>query len=149
MSLATPARLTRESSQGPSPAYSAGRRYSLYGSEDRVVLDLGSKLWKYGFSSDSAPRGVVDVSTWGGPDAGLWDQDCSKWTDEQEKQVQAVVQRGLRQIVYRALMLDPRQRKMVITEGPLLPLRIKNMIARVLFDNLQVCTSSIRCSPLK
>lgn len=35
-------------------------------------------------------------------------------------------------------MCDPKSRKVIILENPLLPLRVKEMIARVLFDNLQV-----------
>jgi actin-related protein 10 len=117
----------------------------LYGSEDRVVLDLGSTSWKYGFSSESAPRGVIDVSNLGGPATGLWTLDCSNWSTDYEKEVQAIVQKGLRQIIYRALMLDPRQRKIAVVETPLLPLRIKNLIARVLFDNLQVSLKFDMC----
>jgi actin-related protein 10 len=36
-------------------------RHSLYGTDDRIILDLGSKVWKVGFSGESAPRAVFDV----------------------------------------------------------------------------------------
>ena len=35
-------------------------------------------------------------------------------------------------------MTDPKSRKVILVENPLLPLHIKEIIARVLFDNLQV-----------
>lgn len=35
-------------------------------------------------------------------------------------------------------MTDPKSRKVILVEHPLLPLHIKDIIARVLFDNLQV-----------
>ena len=35
-------------------------------------------------------------------------------------------------------MIDPKTRKVIVLENPLLPNRVKEMIARVLFDNLQV-----------
>lgn len=38
-------------------------RHSLYGTDDRVILDLGSKVWKVGFSGESAPRAVFDVGS--------------------------------------------------------------------------------------
>lgn len=36
------------------------------------------------------------------------------------------------------LMADPKSRKVVVVENPLLSTRVKDMVARVLFDNLQV-----------
>lgn len=36
------------------------------------------------------------------------------------------------------LMTDPKTRKVIIVENALMSTRVKNMIARVLFDNLQV-----------
>jgi hypothetical protein len=36
-------------------------------------------------------------------------------------------------------MTDPKSRKVILVEHPLLPLYIKEIIARVLFKNLQAC----------
>lgn len=36
------------------------------------------------------------------------------------------------------LMTDPKSRKVIVVENPLLSTRVKEMIARVLFGNLQV-----------
>lgn len=47
-----------------SPHYSTTRRHSLYGVEDRVVIDPGSRIWKVGFSGEGRPR---DVFCCGGP----------------------------------------------------------------------------------
>ena len=41
-------------------------------------------------------------------------------------------------ICIRCLLTDPKSRKMIIVEQPLLPLYVKDMIASVLFENLQV-----------
>jgi len=38
-----------------------------------------------------------------------------------------------------SLLTDPKSRKVIVIEHPLLPLHIKDMIARILFTNLQVC----------
>jgi len=35
-------------------------------------------------------------------------------------------------------MTDPKSRKVIIVEHPLLPLRVKDLMARILFDNLNV-----------
>lgn len=54
------ARVQATSSTNPavhsSPHYSTTRRHSLYGVEDRVVIDLGSRIWKVGFSGEGKPR---------------------------------------------------------------------------------------------
>ncbi|KAI8968500.1 hypothetical protein BDF20DRAFT_896733 [Mycotypha africana] len=42
--------------------HSFARRHSIYGTEDRVVLDIGSLYIKCGFSGESVPRHLVP--TW-------------------------------------------------------------------------------------
>ncbi|KAJ1975592.1 hypothetical protein H4R34_004278 [Dimargaris verticillata] len=39
----------------------SGRRFSVYGTEDRVVIDLGSHTLKCGFSGEPQPRGVLTL----------------------------------------------------------------------------------------
>lgn len=41
-----------------SPHYATTRRHSLYGTEDRIVIDPGSRVWKVGFSGEGRPRDV-------------------------------------------------------------------------------------------
>ena len=140
MANLTPTRPTAGSNTlAASPAYIASRKYTLYGSEDYAILDLGSRYWKYGFSGEAGPRGVLDIATLGARPGGLWSLSCaSDWSEEDEHQVEAIVQAGLRKIIYRDLMLDPKSRKVLIVENPLLPIRVKNLVAKVLFGNLQV-----------
>lgn len=45
--------------------------------------------------------------------------------------------------LFRHLLVDPKARKVIIIEHPLLPLHVKDVIARVLFENLQVKLSFI------
>lgn len=40
--------------------------------------------------------------------------------------------------LHSSLLTDPKSRKVIIVEQPLLPLYIKDAIARILFNNLQV-----------
>ena len=60
----------------PSPHYQTKdhKRHSLYGNEDRVVLDPGSSVWKVGFSGEPKPRAVF----WAG------DHAVPIWQDEFE-----------------------------------------------------------------
>lgn len=48
-----------------SPHYTTSlrSRHSLYGTEDRVVLDLGSRIWKVGFSGEPQPRECRSVAS--------------------------------------------------------------------------------------
>lgn len=56
----TPAtnRVTTSHVTQASPHYTTTRRHSLYGVEDRVVIDPGSLIWKVGFSGEGKPRDV-------------------------------------------------------------------------------------------
>lgn len=44
-----------------SPHYSTTKRHSLYGTEDRIIIDPGSRVWKVGFSGEGRPRDVFVV----------------------------------------------------------------------------------------
>jgi len=69
--------------QAPSPHYATTRRHSLYGTEDRIVIDPGSRVWKVGFSGEGRPRGVFSVSD---PKTGaaLWPDFSGKSTTERD-----------------------------------------------------------------
>lgn len=60
----------------PSPHYVVRdhKRHSLYGTDDRIVLDLGSACWKVGFSGEANPRKVLFARPANGPaPAGIWE----------------------------------------------------------------------------
>lgn len=44
------------------------------------------------------------------------------------------------EVSVRSLLTDPKSRKVILVEHPLLPLYIKDALAKVLFGNLQVCS---------
>ena len=56
-----------------------------------MVLDLGSRVWKIGFSGESAPRAVFDTG-------GLWTNDCSEC--EKSREIARKIKRLLRQVYY-------------------------------------------------
>jgi actin-related protein 10 len=119
-------------SKTASPHYSTSlrSRHSLYGTEDRVVLDLGSRCWKVGYSGEPSPRAVLDISEFAtGTDASLWDNS---------EMLAHRVQEGLRKVFFDVLLADPKQRKVIVLENPLAERRVKESIAEVLFGNLHV-----------
>ena len=59
-------RIARSGMVQASPHYQTTRRHSLYGTEDRVIIDPGSRVWKVGFSGEGRPRDVFFVTPlWG------------------------------------------------------------------------------------
>ncbi|KAF8525930.1 actin family [Hysterangium stoloniferum] len=134
--------------QASSPHYSTTRRHSLYGTEDRIILDPGSRVWKVGFSGEGRPRDVFAVG-WEG--TSLWrlsDAQSPSDREEYERQLECKMQDHLRGVFHDSLLTDPKSRKVIIVEHPLLPISIKEMMARILFSNLQVPSISFAPSHL-
>jgi actin-related protein 10 len=101
--LATPttARVAGSHVLQASPHYATTRRHSLYGTEDRVVIDPGSRIWKVGFSGEGKPRDVfyADAKSYG----SLW--SWSRATDpvekaEQDKLLEINLERCMRSVFH-------------------------------------------------
>ncbi|KAI1796925.1 actin-domain-containing protein [Ganoderma leucocontextum] len=132
-----------------SPHYPTTRRHSLYGTEDRIILDPGSHIWKVGFSGEGKPRDVF--CTGGDTGESLWTLNrASKPAERQEEDsiLEVKLQACLRSVFHNSLLTDPKSRKVILVEHPLLPLHIKETIARILFNNLQVPSISFASSHL-
>ncbi|KDQ53185.1 hypothetical protein JAAARDRAFT_137512 [Jaapia argillacea MUCL 33604] len=132
-----------------SPHYTTTRRHSLYGTEDRVIIDPGSCIWKVGFSGEGKPRDVFCPG--GTPGVHLW--TLSRAMDpvdreEEDRLLAARLESCLRSVFHDSLLTDPKSRKVILVEHPLLPLHIKDMMARTLFANLQVPSISFASSHL-
>ncbi|KAI5122924.1 hypothetical protein M0805_007602 [Coniferiporia weirii] len=132
-----------------SPHYATTRRHSLYGTEDRIILDPGSRVWKAGFSGEGRPRDVFFVEN--GDQTTLWGLTRAQGETEREEEdrmLRIKLQDRLRRVFHEILLTDPKSRKVIIVEHPLLPLHIKDMMASVLFDNLQIPSLSFISSHL-
>ncbi|KAG9224895.1 hypothetical protein CCMSSC00406_0001954 [Pleurotus cornucopiae] len=121
-----------------SPHYTTTRRHALYGTEDRIVIDPGSRIWKVGFSGEGKPRDVFYAD--GATGDALWGLDRA--TDpvqraEEDTILQVKLEARLRSVFHDSLLTDPKSRKVILVEHPFLPLHIKDILARVLFQNLQ------------
>ncbi|KAJ7650101.1 fungal-specific actin related protein [Roridomyces roridus] len=145
----TIARVATSSAVQSSPHYATTRRHSLYGVEDRVIIDAGSRIWKVGFSGEGRPRDVFYAG--GAEEAPLW--NLSRPADalekaEEERILEFRLERCLRSVFHDSLLTDPKARKVILVEHALLPLYIKDIMARILFDNLQVPSVSFAPSHL-
>ena len=76
-----------------SPAYTTTtRRHSLYGTEDRIIIDPGSHVWKVGFSGEGKPRHVGVVGQ--GSQATLWGS-TEKYTSEEREEADRMLAQQL------------------------------------------------------
>src|SRR6266404_4426326 len=90
------ARTAHSSAVQASPHYQTTRRHSLYGTEDRIVIDPGSHVWKVGFSGEGRPRVVFFVHP-------LWSLQRSPeptQRDEDDRVLEARVQAHLRAVFH-------------------------------------------------
>ena len=90
-----------------SPHYQTTRRHSLYGTEDRIVIDPGSRIWKVGFSGEGRPR---DVFFGDGQDGqALWGLTRSTNQldrEEEDRMLQAKLQDRLRSVFHEYVPLN-------------------------------------------
>lgn len=70
-------------------------RHSLYGTEDRIILDPGASLWKVGFSGEARPRAVFRAAPRGSPpEEGIWEEEFEPvarrdgWHEEDEDETE-------------------------------------------------------------
>ncbi|KAI9498743.1 actin family [Zychaea mexicana] len=127
----------------PSSSSLLSRRTSIYSNEDRVVLDIGSRHCKVGFSGESKPRKIIAYyaqtrnskiyNTWN----DLYDLDWMR-SGRDITTAETTLCETLQEAFFRCLLTDPKQRTVVLCESPMMPIRIKEMIANILFHRLQV-----------
>ncbi|TPX30324.1 hypothetical protein SmJEL517_g06093 [Synchytrium microbalum] len=122
------------------------RRGTLYGLDDKIVLDIGSLYIKCGFSGESRPRSIVptcihpyanvlDGSRTVGELITLWNLEIQ---NDEIEHLEDRIADLLYRIYQRELLVDPRQRKVILCESALLPMPAKRAITRALFNVLQV-----------
>ncbi|KAG0100244.1 hypothetical protein BGZ93_003112 [Podila epicladia] len=165
---------------------------SIYGIEERIVLDIGSCYLKCGFSGEARPRHFLplflteealdDYLGLKKPHDAHWGQECSEICNQkthescrgsspyeyaelyeldmvrknsrgqtEQERLQILEERlseYLYDVYFKYLLTDPKQRKVIICESPLAPIALKQTIARVLFDKLQVPSISFTPSHL-
>uniref|UniRef100_V5EL10 Actin n=1 Tax=Kalmanozyma brasiliensis (strain GHG001) TaxID=1365824 RepID=V5EL10_KALBG len=153
-------------------ATSAQHRDAAASASSRVVLDIGSRYSKLGFSGEPRPRAIVPSVSFSQPSTSylrldtsspslepyiseetLWDLDFERCADDQLRRgKRALLLAQLTQLLRNAftqhLMVDPKQRKVLVVENPMLPNAVKEMLLKVLFNNLQVPSVSFVPAPL-
>lgn len=120
---------------------------TLVGDEERLVLDIGSRVCRAGFSGESAPRAIVDaLATCRDALSGtssLWDLNMMMARDERttrERHTTLVrcLNHQLREVFRDQLMTDPRARSAIVAHSPLLMDAVQHAICEVLLGKLGV-----------
>ena len=91
-----------------SPHYQTTRRHSLYGTEDRIILDPGSRVWKVGFSGEGKPRDVFLAEEETGQ--SLWTLNRASKPAEREEEdrvLEAKLQACLRSVFHKCVHGSP------------------------------------------
>ncbi|PWN43370.1 actin-like ATPase domain-containing protein [Ceraceosorus guamensis] len=133
----------------PSPSLHSRQRQSLFGESDRVVLDIGLSIARYGFEGESRPRGLLSTSQY-----SLWTPDfwkgCKDERARRSRELDLLVNitKLLRVIFHDLLLVDPRGRRIVLVENALLPDYAARTLCKVLFSNLQVANVALLPAPL-
>lgn len=88
-----------------SPHYATTRRHSLYGTEDRVVIDPGSRIWKVGFSGEGRPRDVFLAA--GKTGTSLWELSRARdpvERDEEDRLLEVNLETCLRSVFHQCVL---------------------------------------------
>lgn len=84
-----------------SPHYTTTRRHSLYGTEDRVVIDPGSRIWKVGFSGEGKPRDVFCADAVNSGSLWSWSRATDPSArDEEDRMLEINVERCMRSVFH-------------------------------------------------
>ena len=84
-----------------SPHYTTTRRHSLYGTQDRIIIDPGSHVWKVGFSGEGKPRDIFPARKQEG--GTLWSLNRAikaEGREEEDRLLEARLQICLRSVFH-------------------------------------------------
>ncbi|KAG4305660.1 hypothetical protein PORY_001216 [Pneumocystis oryctolagi] len=120
----------------------------LYGIESSVVLDIGSRHLKAGFSGENSPRGIIeyDERSFLGY-RGTFEENITKypinlehilWDNSDLELIEDRLEMYLREAYNKWLNLGTKSLKVNLVEYILLPIKFKTIIAKTLFTYFQV-----------
>lgn len=83
------------------------RRHSLFGTDDRVVLDIGSRVTKIGFSGEARPRAIFwsleGVPACSSQQGMLWTSDLCRCSNDEERKLVELQLKARLTILLRAI----------------------------------------------
>jgi len=100
----------------------------LISEKHAVVLDIGSAFTKCGYSGELAPRCIIP-SEYG----GVWIHDCTN-----KDKLYAVLVDFIHHLYFKWLLVNPKDRRVVVVENVLGSTLFKEVLAKVLFRHYEV-----------
>ncbi|KRY22810.1 Actin-related protein 10 [Trichinella patagoniensis] len=97
-----------------------------------IVLDIGTALTKYGFSSELVPRGIIPTTP------ALTTLDVVSFNNHEEQTRLQMVTDFFDNIFFRQLLITPAKERMVIVESVITPTMRRDLIAKVLFTRFDI-----------
>ncbi|KRX19363.1 Actin-related protein 10 [Trichinella nelsoni] len=97
-----------------------------------IVLDIGTALTKYGFSSELVPRGIIPTTP------ALTTLDVISFSNHEEQSRLQMVTDFFDNIFFRQLLITPAKERMVIVESMITPTMRRDLIAKVLFTRFDI-----------
>ncbi|CAG9557922.1 unnamed protein product [Danaus chrysippus] len=107
---------------------------ALIQEKQAVVLDLGHDYTKFGFTGEAAPRCIIPSSFWS-PDEKRYKR-VYDYKDEDELYENLV--HMLHLLYFRHVLVNPKERKVVVVESLLTPTLFRETLAKVLFMHYEV-----------
>ncbi|XP_038066561.1 actin-related protein 10-like isoform X1 [Patiria miniata] len=99
-----------------------------------VVLDIGAAYTKIGFANETGPRAII-ASSVKQPRSGTL---VKVWDFSNSEELYDVLVDFLHVVYFRHLLVNPRDRRLVIVESVLCPSQFRETLARVLFKHYEV-----------
>ncbi|KAI9221081.1 actin-domain-containing protein [Blastocladiella britannica] len=114
--------------------------------DDRIVLDIGSVYTKVGFAGEHSPRFIVanrsrHKSAERAERVQFWDlvSDARPFFGPaQSRRLEYYLGDHLTDVFFRSLLTDPRGKSVVVVEPALMPILVKQTLAKVLFERFRV-----------
>ncbi len=109
----------------------------LGGDKQAVIFDIGEAYTKIGFAGESTPRQIIPSKVKRLVGDKLVETKVVQ-RNANEKELYDVLREFLHVIYFKYLLVNPKERKVVICESVLCPVKFRNTLAKVLFGCFDV-----------
>ncbi|XP_059058773.1 actin-related protein 10 [Achroia grisella] len=107
---------------------------ALIQEKQAVVLDLGTDYTKFGFTGEAAPRCIIRSEFWCATERRFKRVYDYKTPDELYENLVHMLHR----LYFRHVLVNPKERKVVVVESLLTPTLFRETLAKVLFTHYEV-----------
>ena len=112
----------------------------LGGEKVSVIIDIGEAYTKCGFASDVSPRHIIPSSVIRNINGKIFEERISpnSVTNTTENSLYGTLRDFIQNLYFRYLLVNPKERRVVLCESVLWPTTFRETLARVLFYHFEV-----------